>query len=268
VAKVSIITPVHDRPQYLEEAVASIQQQAHPDWEHIIVDDGSTNALTQKVLKEIARLPKTIIYRTQNKGLAAARNFGIERSTGEYILTLDDDDKWHPDFISVAMDIFKKKPQTGAVTAWMQEFGFSDRTIKIGGGGVKSFLIENNSVHGMFKKASWEKAGGYDEKMTTGYEDWDFWLRITAMGYDVEVVEQPFFFYRTHPHSSLFKEARESHLVLFRYIIEKNKEIYREHITDALCLLEKKLMDTQKDFQSPGLVSKLKQVLRSQKKTN
>ena len=190
--KVSIITPVHNRPQYLEEAVASIQQQSYTDWEHIIVDDGSTNPQTRDILKKIAELPKTIFYRTENKGLGAARNFGIERAAGEYIVTLDDDDKWHADFISVALDIFEKKPQAAVVTAWMQEFGLSNRIIQTPGGGIRNFLIENNSVHGMFKKEYWAACGKYDENMPA-YEDWEFWLRITAMGYTVEVVRQPFF---------------------------------------------------------------------------
>ena len=265
-SKVSVITPVYNRPQYLEEAAKSIQQQSHTNWEHIIVDDGSTNTQTQDVLKTIARLPKTIIYRTENKGLAAARNFGIERSTGEYILTLDDDDKWHADFIRSALNIFQEKPQAGVVTAWMKEFGLSNRIIKTKGGGIKNFLIENNSVHGIFKKEYWENVDGYDEKMKTGYEDWDFWLRITAMGHNIEVVQQPFFFYRIHNDSSLFNVAKGMHLDLFRYIVEKNEAIYREHMVDALCLLEEKIMDTRKVFESAGLLSKLKRVLHFKKR--
>ncbi|HLG40107.1 MAG TPA: glycosyltransferase family 2 protein, partial [Chitinophagaceae bacterium] len=135
--KVSVITPVHDRPQYLEEAVDSIQRQSYQDWEHIIVDDGSTNILTKEVLKKIAGLPKIVFYRTENKGLGAARNFGIEHSTGEYILTLDDDDKWHPDFIRIALEVFKKEEKTGVVTAWLKEFGAGSRLIKTEGGDVK-----------------------------------------------------------------------------------------------------------------------------------
>jgi GT2 family glycosyltransferase len=262
--KVSIITPVHNRPQYLEAAANSIQQQSYTDWEHVIVDDGSTNTLTQERLKKIARLPKTAIYRTENKGLGAARNFGIERSTGEYILTLDDDDKWHPDFISAALDIFQKKKQAGVVTAWLKEFGLSDRIIKVAGGGVKNFLIENNGVHGMYKKEYWAACGKYDESIFfQAYTDWDFWLRITAMGYTVEVVQQPFFFYRIHSHSSLLKEAQGKHSALFRHIVEKNENIYREHMIDTLCLLEEKVIETQKAFAPGGLLSKLKRILRS-----
>ena len=259
--KVSVITPVHNRPAYLEEAVESIQQQSFTDWEHIIIDDGSDNPETGKVLARIANLPKISIYRTENKGLSGARNFGIGKSAGEYILTLDDDDKWHADFIDAALVIFEEKKQAGVVTAWLKEFGHSNRIVKTEGGGEKNFLVENNSAHAMFKKEHWEKVGGYDERMKTGYEDWDFWLRITAMGHQVEVVEQPFFLYRVHRGLSLYKEARSIHLSLFRYIVEKNEKIYREYMVDALCLLEEKVMDKENALESGGLLSRLKRIL-------
>ena len=259
--KVSIITPVYNRPDYLEEAVESIRQQSFTDWEHIIIDDGSTNPATKKVLEKIAKHFKISIYRINNRGLSGARNFGITKSAGEYILTLDDDDKWHPDFITAALNIFEAKQQTGAVTAWMKEFGLSDRIIKTKGGDVRNFLTENNSAHGIFKKEHWEKVGGYDEEMKAGYEDWDFWLRLTASGYNVEVVQEPFFFYRIHRDSSLYKEAWSKHLSLFRYIVEKNVKVYKENVVDALCLLEQKAVEAQITAESAGLVGRLKKIL-------
>jgi glycosyltransferase involved in cell wall biosynthesis len=258
--RVSVITPVHDRPQFLEEAVGSIQKQSFSDWEHIIVDDGSTNALTQEVLKRIEAMPGTRLYRTENKGLGAARNYAIERAQGEYILTLDDDDKWHPDFINRAVEVFKNKSATGVVTAWMHEFGLTERIVKTEGGDVKNFLTGNNSVHGMFRKADWATCGKYDEHMTA-YEDWDLWLRITAMGYNVEVIPQPFFFYRIHKHSSLLKQAQEKHMQLFRYMVEKNKKIYQEYVVEAVCQLEDKRIQIARDVESRNWKYRLKRML-------
>ena len=257
---ISIITPVHDRPHYLEEAVDSIQKQSYVDWEHIIIDDGSSSAYTKEVLQKISALPKTAVYRTENRGPGAARNYGIENAKGDYILTLDDDDKWHPEFIVMALDIFEKKPKAGVVTAWVQEFGTAERILQTKGGDVKNFLVENNSVHGMFKKEYWAACGKYDEHMTA-YEDWDLWLRITAMGYLVEVVPHPFFFYRIHRHTSRQREAREKHLELFRYIVEKNRKIYQEHVVDAVCQLEERTIDITKDFESLNWRHKLKRII-------
>ena len=257
---ISVITSVHDRPQFLEEAVDSIRRQSFQDWEHIIVDDGSTNPQTREILKKIEGSPKTFIYRTDNRGLGAARNFGIERSNGQYILTLDDDDKWHPEFMAEALKLINEKPGTGVVTAWLKEFGMSDRLVKTTGGDVKNFLIENNSVHGLFKKELWLASGKYDEQLPA-YEDWDFWLRITAMGYRVEVVPAAYFFYRVHNYPSLLKEVQGKHLELFRYIVEKNKNIYREHLVDALCLLEEKLEHTEKSAESNTIKKQLKRLI-------
>jgi len=258
--QISVITPVYNRPQFLEEAVESIQQQTFNEWEHIIVDDGSTNPLTQEILKKISGLPKTFIYRRENGGLGAARNFGIERSNGQYILTLDDDDKWHPDFMAEAVKVINEKPGTGVVTSWLKEFGISHRLVKVTGGDVKSFLIENNSVHGLFKKELWTACGKYDERLPA-YEDWDFWLRLTALGYRVEVIPAAYFYYRDHNYPSLLKDAKDKHMELFRYIVEKNKSIYQEHMVDALCLLEEKLLQTQNGTEAKTIKKTIKKLI-------
>ena len=258
--KISVITPVHNRPYFLEEAVDSIRQQSFNDWEHIIVDDGSTNPQTKEILKKIEGGPKLFIYRTANRGLGAARNFGIEQSNGQYILTLDDDDKWHPDFMAKALELFDKKPGTGVVTAWLKEFGMSNHLVKIAGGDVKNFLIENNSVHGLFKKELWAACGKYDEQLTA-YEDWEFWLRITAMGYKVEVIPAAHFFYRVHQYPSLLKAAKTRHLELFRYIVEKNKNIYQQHLTDALCIAEERCLRASAENASGSWMQRIRKRL-------
>lgn len=245
--KVSIITPVYNRPQYLEEAVLSIQSQTYTDWEHIIIDDGSTNPLTQEVLKRIESNPKVTILKKENAGLGAARNFGIEQCTGEFILTLDDDDKWREDFIEKALDMFKRDDTLGAVTSRFQEIGDRDRLIMPLGGSVKNFLVGNNCAHAMFKKKDWADAGKYDEDYSfQAYTDWDLWLRISAMGKIIGVIDDTCFFYRIHKNGSMLADSEAAHLEMFRYLIEKNKSIYAEHITDALILLEGKLLNAFK----------------------
>ena len=86
------------------------------------------------------------------------------------------------------------------------------------------------------------------------------------MGYRAEVIELPYFFYRIHPNSSLLKQSRDRHLELFRYMVEKNQHIYQKHMIDALCLLEEKIMNMQKSFESRGLVRRFKKILKGDSK--
>jgi GT2 family glycosyltransferase len=157
--------------------------------------------------------------------------------------------------------LLEEKPGTGVVTAWLKEFGMSHRVVKVSGGDVRNFLIENNSVHGLFKKELWQACGKYDEQMPA-YEDWDFWLRITGMGYRVEVIPAAYFFYRVHKYPSLLKAVKGKHLELFRYIVEKNKSIYQKYMVDALCIAEEKLINEHADPAPGNLLHKVKRRLR------
>ncbi|MEJ0104612.1 MAG: glycosyltransferase [Bacteroidota bacterium] len=262
--KVSIITPVYNRPDFLKEAVESIQKQSFADWEHIIIDDGSDNPGTQKALQEISQKPKVSIFRTENRGLGAARNFGILKSSGDYIVTLDDDDIWHMDFIMKALSVFDSNKKVGAVSSWMQCFGAYKSLKKPEGGGIKNFLVHNNCAHAMFRKDCWELCGKYEEnKFFQPYTDWDLWLRITARGYSVSIIPEVLFFYRVHEQSSMLKDAEEKHIELFRFLIEKNKDIYKANLADALCILEKKLVDTRKGLTFRNYISsKIKKILK------
>ncbi len=83
--RVSIIIPCYNYGEFIDEAVDSVLNQSFSNFEIIIVNDGSTDDYTNNLLADYQR-PKTRIFQTKNQGVSAARNFGIERSAGDYIL--------------------------------------------------------------------------------------------------------------------------------------------------------------------------------------
>jgi glycosyltransferase involved in cell wall biosynthesis len=92
---VSVITPTFNSCRYLRRVVASVANQTVPVYEHIIIDDGSTDD-TPRVLNELAaEYPHLHIIRQNRAGAAAARNRGIAVARGRYIAFLDVDDLWH-----------------------------------------------------------------------------------------------------------------------------------------------------------------------------
>lgn len=97
--KVSIIVPVYNAQEYLATCVDSLRKQLYPQIEIILVDDGSTDnsgLMCDAYEEEDARIH---VYHKSNSGVSAARNFGIERATGEYILFVDADDSIDPDTV-------------------------------------------------------------------------------------------------------------------------------------------------------------------------
>lgn len=92
---ISIITPVYNCEKYIEESILSVLNQTYQRWEHIIINDSSTDS-TLRIIQKYAQSDKRIkiINLEQNVGVAHARNIGIGQAAGDYIAFLDGDDQW------------------------------------------------------------------------------------------------------------------------------------------------------------------------------
>lgn len=211
---VSVIIPVYNQSQWLPDAVNSALNQTVP-CEIIIVNDGSTDN-TDEVAKQFY-VDKYIVK--ENGGLSSARNAGIKEATGEWILTLDSDDKIAPDFIEKCL---KYKDEYDIIGTGQQEFGDSDNKHLFKTNPTFTDFIQNNQINccSLFRKEIWETIGGYDEEMRLGYEDWDFWLRATKAGYKVATIPEYLFFYRKHG-ESMVSTAIKHHNELMQYMLSK-----------------------------------------------
>lgn len=189
----SIIIPNYNYAKYVGEAIESALNQTVKA-EVIVVDDGSTD----NSLKVIRQYPVKLIAQS-NKGLPGARNAGIKEATGEWILPLDSDDKIDPTFLE------KTIGKGDIVATGMQEFGENNRKYLPPSELTYKNFISHNNIYccSLFRKKVWETVGGYDEKMTLGLEDWQFWLKSLYAGFGLSVVPEYLFFYRKHGHSMI-----------------------------------------------------------------
>ena len=89
---VSVIIPVYNGAGYIPETLESVRRQTCPDWECIIIDDGSTDNTAGLVRQVIAGDDRFVYHYQRNQGLSAARNSGLDRAKGRYIQFLDADD--------------------------------------------------------------------------------------------------------------------------------------------------------------------------------
>lgn len=94
--KVSIIVPVYNTSHYLRQCLISLKNQTLKDIEVIIVDDGSTDA-SPSICDEFNNVSTFSIFHNQNNGVSEARNFGIEKAKGKYLMFVDSDDWLEPD---------------------------------------------------------------------------------------------------------------------------------------------------------------------------
>lgn len=235
--KVSVVIPCYKQAQFLGEALQSILDQTYQNWECIIVNDDSPD-YTEIVANEWCNKDSRIKYISQtNGGLSSARNFGIQNASSDFILTLDADDRYAPTFIEKGLKILKDCQEIGVVSSWILRFKDSKEIciIKPNGKKIEDFLFQN-AVNGtsLFRKKCWEMVGGYDEKMKTGYEDWDFYIRVCANGWNIHVIPEILFFYRQHDFSMRLDAYQNHDKNIKMYIYSKHKELYLNHYEDMV----------------------------------
>ena len=105
--KVSIVIPCYNQGQYLDEAVNSVLNQTYQDFEIIIVNDGSRDDTELVALNLSKKDTRILYYYKNNGGLSSARNFGYEKSNGDYIQFLVSDYTIYPDKLKKQIDIFE-----------------------------------------------------------------------------------------------------------------------------------------------------------------
>ncbi|MEO1057410.1 MAG: glycosyltransferase [Actinomycetota bacterium] len=102
--RVSVVTSVFDpRLGELVACLGSVDAQADVEWEHIVVDDASTNPAIRDVLRARRSARRTVIERPVNGGIVAATNDAIARASGEFVALLDHDDVLTPNALSTMM---------------------------------------------------------------------------------------------------------------------------------------------------------------------
>ena len=109
---ISVVIPCYNSGATLAQTVASVRVQTWANLEIIVVDDGSTELNTSKVL---AALENVTIVKQPNSGLPAARNAGFRKARGEYVLPLDADDWLEPAALAVMIKELKSSAQASFV---------------------------------------------------------------------------------------------------------------------------------------------------------
>ncbi len=192
---VSVIIPTYNRGWIVCEAVDSVLAQDYPNFEVLVVDDGSTDNTKDLLGKYKDNI--RVLYQ-KNRGVSAARNIGIKKANGEYIAFLDSDDLWEKKKISSQIDFFRKKPE--ALICQTEEIWIrngkrvnpKNKHKKPSGmifeASLLLCLVSPSAV--MIKKTLFDSVGLFDENLPA-CEDYDLWLRI-SLEYPIYLTPEPF----------------------------------------------------------------------------
>ncbi len=230
---VSIIMPCYNHGSYLVEALVSVERSAPrstPDCEILIVDDGSIEPETVRILDCLDRLGYRIL-RQPNQGLAAARNHAIRQARGAIILPLDADNRIRPGFIEAALAVFRNQPDVGVVYSARQDFGAENRRVDLPDFDLLTLLGRNFiDACALFRREVWAQCGGYDETLDA-LADWEFWLHAAKHGWQFHRLEPAYFEYRVRADSMLrtFDASDAEQRRHYAYIMAKHFELYQRH---------------------------------------
>ena len=243
---VSIIIPCYNDADYIEQSVISAINQTYQNTEIIVVDDGSS-AETKAILYKLEPLITRLIIQ-ENRGQSTARNVGIKHSKGHYLLMLDSDDYLEPAFCEKAIKIIESKPEVKIVTCYARRFSLNKENIyEPTGGDLDNFLLFNAALGtSLIRRSQAIKAGGYDETMTTGFEDWEFFIRLLKNGGKAYVIKEPLYNYRMRENSTTSK-ANSQKYDLLKFIYNKHKDLYKESYEILIDHLLKRIEREEKE---------------------
>lgn len=180
--------PNYNRVDVIQRAIKSVLGQTYNDLELIIVDDCSTDN-SFDIISSIEDERVKVYKLERNSGAATARNFGIKKSSGEFISFLDSDDYFEPEFLETSYEVLSKSDSSVGFMWTGIRYHFRDKTIemrwnpKIRKNAYITFLYEHKIGTGSgitLKRTVFEKCGLFNEKLRAA-EDTEFFLRITQV---------------------------------------------------------------------------------------
>ncbi len=183
--RISVIIPTFNRAGFVTRAIDSVLNQTVAPHEIIVVDDGSTDN-TCETLKARYSDSVSLHKRPENRGVSAARNFGIANCNGDWIALLDSDDEWLPDKLKHQIEQLRNSPHAICHTneIWIRNgvrVNQMNKHQKYGGDIFHHCLpmcVMSPSTM-LLQKDIILQAGGFDESLPA-CEDYDLWLRLCA----------------------------------------------------------------------------------------
>ena len=217
--KVSVIVPVYKVEKYLPECIESILAQTFPDFELLLVDDGSPDNSGAICDDYAARDPRIRVFHKENGGVSSARNLGLDNARGEWIAFVDSDDTVGEKYLEMLLDLLRKSNADISLCSWsmMSESGAVSprkkcrlRGIEKVGRAVAMYRVQNGSYYEgspycrLFSRRSIEENKlCFDEKIKIG-EDWLFSTKYFASCVKSAVsTAESLYFYRARNGSAM-----------------------------------------------------------------
>ena len=196
---VSVVVPFCNAHTWWAETAASLRGQTLTDFEVVVVDDASDAPESRQLLAELRRAGwARVVERPTRGGAAAARNTGVLAARSEFVFLLDADDLLAPTVLEELAWLLLTSPDCGFVYPGVVHFG-EHTGVRLDAYDPGRLRHENFlTCAALLRREVYLGAGGMAETPAELHEDWDFWLRLAALGICGRLLPAPRFFYRRH----------------------------------------------------------------------
>ena len=221
---ISAVIPCFNQGPYLREAVDSLTSQQGGPPRIVVVDDGSTDAVTAEAL---SALPGSVrLVRQRNSGVAVARNRGFAETDTPYVLFLDADDRLAPGALEALREPLQADERSGFAYGHQRFFGELSGEMRFPP--YDPYRLLDRHLIGptaLMRRELVEDVGGYDPAFRR-YEDWEIWINALAHGWRGVRVDRVTHEYRRTSGSKLSADRRE-YRALRRQLRAKHRDLYR-----------------------------------------
>lgn len=228
---ISVIIPTYNGSRFIGETLESVLAQTLQPDEVLVIDDGSTDD-TAAIAESFA--PRVRVFRRSNQHQAAARNFGVQQASSEWISFIDHDDQWEPNKLERQMEELSRQPDADVCYTARVNFVQDGDTFRRGKiisvppaqDIQRSLYVNTTFMPGsvLIRRSAYLAAGGFDPKLKL-VEDWDLWLRLLHRGTRFAACPEPLLLHRIHSNMQS-KNAMDA--------LAEAKHIYRRHVLPRL----------------------------------
>ena len=206
---ISVLVPAYGVAHLLGEALRSLQSQTIDAWEAIVVDDGAPDDVAGALVPFVGD-SRIRFLKTDNGGLAMARNRAAALARAPLLALLDGDDAFEPDYVEAMLAAFERDPALDFVSCDARFTGFADRAGQLfsayhaqtGALTLARVLARdiNIFVGGTIRRKAFVAVDGFDDALRS-VEDLDLWIRLLAAGHRGAILGRPLVRYRRRPGS-------------------------------------------------------------------
>ena len=226
---ISVIVPCFNYGAFVAECIYSVLAQTYPNFELVVVDDGSTDNSVEVIEAAIAQgVPGSFVRRVEfirqaNQGVSAALNAGLAIAAGEYVATFDADDVMVAGRLAVQVGYLRDRPEVGCLggqTITIDETGKllprKNKKRSVSQYTFDDVLAQALCVGGniaVYRREAIERVGGYDPSIKI--QDFQMTLKIAAAGYRIDILPDVVTFYRRHGDS-----LSKNYIAEYRYSLQ------------------------------------------------